>query len=175
MNRLDSDDWIRMNSFLLKLYGSPDAPSILKALQDGVPDLVQCECAVEYGHQAVEVSRPDQVTVGPFIVTVGDLLDCRVKQIVQIIGEHIEVVWRKVAPLDGIARELETNSRLTRRQREVLPLLLQGGSNAEIAETLGISPRTVEKHISAIFRLFHSRDRKDLFKALRLREEGREC
>lgn len=38
----------------------------------------------------------------------------------------------------------------TRRQREVLSHVADGASNAEIAVLLGISKRTVEKHIEAI-------------------------
>lgn len=41
---------------------------------------------------------------------------------------------------------------LTPRQREVLALLAQGRTSAEIASRLVISRRTVEKHLDAIFR-----------------------
>lgn len=41
--------------------------------------------------------------------------------------------------------------RLTQREREVLAAMATGASNAAIAEQLHISPRSVEKHISAIF------------------------
>lgn len=35
---------------------------------------------------------------------------------------------------------------LTKREREVLELILQGGSNKEAGKLLNISPRTVEVH-----------------------------
>lgn len=41
--------------------------------------------------------------------------------------------------------------RLTEREREVLAEMAQGGNNAAIGEALFISPRSVEKHINAIF------------------------
>ena len=45
------------------------------------------------------------------------------------------------------AEALERNSaELTTREREVLDLLLQGHTNKQIGENLGISPRTVEVH-----------------------------
>ena len=41
---------------------------------------------------------------------------------------------------------------LTARQLEILRLLADGGSNAEIADTLVVSTRTVDHHVSAILR-----------------------
>ena len=40
---------------------------------------------------------------------------------------------------------------LTEREREVLGLIVEGKSNAQIAETLVLSPKTVSNHISTIF------------------------
>jgi DNA-binding NarL/FixJ family response regulator len=40
---------------------------------------------------------------------------------------------------------------LTRRQRDVLEQLSAGHSNTQIATNLGISPKTVNNHITAIF------------------------
>ncbi len=39
---------------------------------------------------------------------------------------------------------------LTERQLQVVALLVEGAGNKKIAETLGISPATVEKHVSAV-------------------------
>ncbi len=39
---------------------------------------------------------------------------------------------------------------LTARQRQVVQLIAQGYSNIEIAERLGISPRTVKAHSDAL-------------------------
>ena len=44
-----------------------------------------------------------------------------------------------------------TDETLTRRQRQVSELLAKGLRNKQIAEELGISPRTVEDHRSVIF------------------------
>jgi two-component system response regulator FixJ len=40
----------------------------------------------------------------------------------------------------------EKTARLTRRERQVMEMLVQGHQNRLIAEKLGISPRTVEIH-----------------------------
>ncbi len=41
--------------------------------------------------------------------------------------------------------------KITRRDTEVLKLLVQGCSNREIAEELHISPRTVKQHLRTLF------------------------
>lgn len=48
---------------------------------------------------------------------------------------------------------------LTNRQLEILPLLAEGLSNAEIAERLSTSPRTVEHHVSAVLAKLDARSR----------------
>jgi DNA-binding CsgD family transcriptional regulator len=50
---------------------------------------------------------------------------------------------------------------LTSRQLEVLPLLAEGLHNAEIAERLSTSPRTVEHHVSAVLAKLDARSRAD--------------
>jgi DNA-binding NarL/FixJ family response regulator len=49
--------------------------------------------------------------------------------------------------------------KLTNRQLEVLPFLADGLSNAEIAERLSTSPRTVEHHVSAVLAKLNARSR----------------
>ncbi len=43
------------------------------------------------------------------------------------------------------------NNQLTNREREVLCLLASGHTDRRIAESLTISPRTVNRHMSNIF------------------------
>jgi DNA-binding NarL/FixJ family response regulator len=50
-------------------------------------------------------------------------------------------------------------ARLTDREREVLPLLVEGKSNVEIATALFISPRTVKNHIASILDKFGAENR----------------
>jgi DNA-binding NarL/FixJ family response regulator len=48
---------------------------------------------------------------------------------------------------------------LTRRERDVLRLLVEGDSNREIAERLGIREQTVKDHVSALLKKFDARSR----------------
>ncbi len=50
---------------------------------------------------------------------------------------------------------------LTRREQEVLALLVRGSSNRNIAEHLSRSPRTIEHHISAVLAKLNVRNRMD--------------
>jgi DNA-binding NarL/FixJ family response regulator len=52
-----------------------------------------------------------------------------------------------------------TAARLTRREREVLSLLVGGESQAEIARTLSISSRTVAKHVEHLVLKLGARNR----------------
>ena len=62
-------------------------------------------------------------------------------------------VSRKVAAMLGQMLEgNEDSNHLTSREMEVLRLVTQGKTNAEIGYGLGISEKTVEKHLDTIFR-----------------------
>lgn len=69
---------------------------------------------------------------------------------------HGEVGWvsRKVAALLSqiLLKEQEGDTDLTSRELEVLNLVVEGKTNNQIGMTLGISVKTVEKHLHAIFR-----------------------
>jgi two-component system response regulator NreC len=65
---------------------------------------------------------------------------------------------------DPAAREERTIDDLTDREREVLSHLADGASNAEIAETLSISPKTVARHRENIMRKLGLHSRTDLVK-----------
>jgi len=59
---------------------------------------------------------------------------------------------------------------LTDREREVLELIAQGRSNADITATLGLSPKTVRNHVSNVFAKLEVRDRAEAI--VRAREAG---
>jgi DNA-binding NarL/FixJ family response regulator len=69
---------------------------------------------------------------------------------------HGEVGWvsRKVAALLSqiLLKEQEGGTDLTARELDVLNLVVEGKTNNQIGVALGISVKTVEKHLHAIFR-----------------------
>jgi len=63
----------------------------------------------------------------------------------------------------GIAEKmLGLKASLTRRELEVLQWTSQGKSNVEIATILGISKRTIDKHVQNIFEKLHVENRKQI-------------
>jgi DNA-binding NarL/FixJ family response regulator len=83
--------------------------------------------------------------------------------------------WRQVAPLpvatfpgamvsNGGTGELPNVllMDLTPREREVVSLLSQGLTNAQIGAKLHLSPRTVEKHVTNLFRKTDTTNRSEL-------------
>lgn len=68
--------------------------------------------------------------------------------------------------------------KITRRDEEVLKLLIQGCSNKEIASQLNISPRTVKQHLRTLFLragIREGRKRVKLATAMFMREEMATC
>ncbi len=60
--------------------------------------------------------------------------------------------------------EIDPYQNLTAREREVLHLVAEGHTNAEIADRLSISPRTVETHRSNLMRKLKLRTSADLIR-----------
>jgi DNA-binding NarL/FixJ family response regulator len=65
--------------------------------------------------------------------------------------------WRRSAPSEG-----NTLGSLTAREREVARLAAEGAKNAEIARSLFLSPKTVERHLSNVFVKLGVRNRAEL-------------
>ena len=63
---------------------------------------------------------------------------------------------------DSPARPLQGSQLLTQREAEVLPLLQQGSSNAEIAARLGVGVETIRSHARNIYRKLGVSSRREL-------------
>jgi NarL family two-component system response regulator LiaR len=73
---------------------------------------------------------------------------------------HPHVAARLVRELDGASQESAAlYATLSEREREVLHLIANGLSNAQIAERLVISERTVKSHVNNILGKLHVADR----------------
>ncbi|MFG2866846.1 response regulator [Streptomyces sp. NPDC048338] len=66
------------------------------------------------------------------------------------------------APEAPAARSAGGPDELSERERQVLALVARGLNNAEIAETLGLSPLTAKTHVSRIMGKLAARDRAQL-------------
>ncbi len=62
-------------------------------------------------------------------------------------GRHLSMLLIPTADEEPLEARAAGRERLTPREREVLALIAMGGSGAEIAWGLGISPTTVETHV----------------------------
>jgi DNA-binding CsgD family transcriptional regulator len=58
---------------------------------------------------------------------------------------------RKIEELDSTPRKRSEAGALTEREREVLRMVAQGLTDAEAAERLFISPRTVSQHMRSVY------------------------
>lgn len=67
-----------------------------------------------------------------------------------ILRDHFEIACRRLVMPQPVAATDGNQPLLSKREREVLPHLLNGKTNPEIGTILGISPRTVEKHVAKV-------------------------
>ena len=62
-----------------------------------------------------------------------------------------ETVLVHIPNMDAMSGEAALSVVLTRRQKEIMEWIAEGKTSAEVAIILNISPRTVEKHLEAVF------------------------
>ena len=90
---------------------------------------------------------------------------------VELRGLGLQATFVLSAPdLDPIQRQRPTPvGGVSRREAEVLDLVVDSRTNAEIAAALFISERTVESHVSSLLRKLEASDRRDLVRRARTR------
>ena len=79
---------------------------------------------------------------------------------------HPRIAQRLMSEVTAPSAAHDPAAALTAREMEVLQLIAQGRSNAQIAAQLVITERTVKAHLSAIFEKLGVRDRVQLALAM---------
>jgi DNA-binding CsgD family transcriptional regulator len=84
------------------------------------------------------------------------------RPLAQFVAQSIQELGKTGSERLGRREKVRFRSReLTRRQREILQLVAQGQTSAEIARQLLLSPRTVEMHVGHILAALDSRSRSE--------------
>ena len=91
-----------------------------------------------------------------------DLADVDLPEAVRAAAAGEEFVSEPVAARLARSRQALTDGRLSSRETEVLRLIALGHTNAEIADQLGLSPRTIETHRAHIHKKLGLRTRAEL-------------
>jgi len=115
----------------IMLVASIDRAGTIEALQNGARGIVLKESATELLFKAIRCVMAGQYWVGRD--TVSDL--------VQTLGRLS----------NGSGSPARSKFGLTRRELEVLPLVVAGCTNREIAEKQGLSEDTIKHHLTNIF------------------------
>lgn len=132
---------------ILVLTMSTDAASVARALGAGA-----------HGYLAKD-SSADEVVAAIRSVAAGST----------IVGSTIATRAREPGETAMFAPSARAFPELTERERQVLGLVSDGLSNAEIAAHLGLSSKTVANYVSEILSTLHARDRTRLGQIVRER------
>jgi len=97
----------------------------------------------------------DEQTPTPYYV-----IDTRGKKL----HDYLNRMIASIGLADEIAEESVPSFPLTKREMEVVELLVNGSSNAEIASRLYLSETTVKKHVSHIFKKMNIKSRGQLIR-----------
>ena len=89
----------------------------------------------------------------------GELQRLGARQAAAMVASRLRERGARKLPRGPRAATIRNPAGLTRRQLEVLTLLAQGRRNAEIAQSLFLSERTVHSHVAAILRKLGTRTR----------------
>lgn len=172
MSRPNHDEWTRLHALALALHRATNMAALFDLLQSHLPSLLAKPCLVVGDSMKTsslaQTGNSTRIPLGPVELHLERSPDHRTRKLLRLVADHLEIVVPRLrrTSVDGCGG-FDTSA-LTPRQKEILPHLLRGRSNAEIAYDLGISIRTLEKHNSAIMRHFGVASRVELISAFYL-------
>jgi DNA-binding NarL/FixJ family response regulator len=134
-----------------RLVGAQDAPKVLVLTTFDLDDYVYEAIRAGASGFLLKSAPPKQLVEGVRTVLAGDALLAP-----EITRRLLERFARRPPPSGGVPPELAD---LTEREREVLRLIAEGGSNAEIAASLYLSEATIKTHVNHILTKLRLRDR----------------
>lgn len=129
---------------------SPDAPVVVVSMKDRAEDVRNAMDAGAMGYVPKSSSPEVMIHALKLVLSGGMYLPPNVLD-----GGFMDGGVEAVDRDDGHG----PLSALTRRQRDVLNLLVEGMSNKEIANVLGLSAGTVKIHVSSIFKTLNVANR----------------
>jgi DNA-binding NarL/FixJ family response regulator len=112
------------------------------------------------GHDPAPVECAQALAFGASACLGGDTQSRDVINAIHLASRGLQVIPR--APAGSGAQVVPGVDLLTKREAEVLPLLRQGHSNAQIALALGVGVETVRTHARNIYRKLGVRTRREL-------------
>jgi len=152
--------------------GVADSLAVVRSIARGAPDAHVLVLAGE--HEGERLRRAVELGVRGWVDLGAD--EDELLTAIRAVGRGAMLLAPAVADhVRELATEREGSAgeafpQLSRRERQVLELLAEGASNAQIAQTLYLSPKTIRNHLSAICNKLQVVDR--LQAALRAREAG---
>jgi DNA-binding NarL/FixJ family response regulator len=147
--RMPGTDGIQATAQVIR---QPAAPRVLVLTTYDIDEYVYDALAAGASGFLLKDARPEELIDGVRVIAAGDALlaPAVTRRLIEafVTGAHTRV-RRHDTSLDG----------LTEREREVLGLLAQGMSNAEISAALHVSGNTTKTHVARILAKLDLRDR----------------
>ena len=138
------------------LKDDPGARIIILSMYDDEEYISQC---MEFGVMGYVVKNES-----------GTELDFAIKSVLQgrtyFSNQVQNVIFRKYSTNLARKREKETLTKLTAREKEIVKLIAEGLTSAEMAEKLFLSPRTIETHRANLMKKVNAKNSMDLVNRL---------
>jgi DNA-binding NarL/FixJ family response regulator len=141
-------DWALLAALLLE---APHARVLLIDMSDDPEIFLKCVRAGALGYLLKDASSADVVAA---VRAVAQAQAVCPPQLCKVLFRIVSQQW---ATRPIVRMKVEFN--LTRRQRQLVPLISQGLTNKEIASQLNLSEQTIKNHIHRIFRRVGAKDR----------------